>query len=66
MPGMPEYHPAGLLEGASAYAELHAREHFTLLRVRTEEASEFYTKHGFRCIPSHADTTHVFELIHAA
>jgi GNAT superfamily N-acetyltransferase len=44
----------------------HARDHFRLLRVRTEEAGEFYTSNGFRCIASEADTTHVLELIRAA
>jgi GNAT superfamily N-acetyltransferase len=44
----------------------HARHHFSLLRVRTEEAGNFYTAHGFRCIASEADTTHILELTSAA
>jgi len=51
-----------LLEAVVAYA----RDHFRLLRVRTKEASGFYTTHGFRCIASEGDTTHVLELTHAA
>ena len=51
-----------LLEAVVAYA----RDHFRLLRVRTEEAGEFYTARGFRCIASEAETTHVLELTHAA
>jgi GNAT superfamily N-acetyltransferase len=44
----------------------HARGHFRLLRVRTEEASEFFIAHGFQCIESEPDTTHVFHHIHSA
>lgn len=51
-----------LLEAVVAYA----RDYFRLLRVRTEEAGEFYTTHGFRCIASEAETTHVLELTRAA
>jgi len=44
----------------------HARAHFRLLRLRSEEAGEFYLTHGFRRIASEPDTTHVFEISHAA
>lgn len=43
-----------------------ARQHFSLLRVRTEAAGEFYTARGFRRIASEAETTHVLELTLAA
>jgi GNAT superfamily N-acetyltransferase len=39
-----------------------ARQNFSLLRVRTEAASEFYGASGFRCIASEAETTHILEL----
>ena len=44
----------------------HARRHFSLLRVRSEAASEFYTAQGFRRIASDKDVTHVLELSNAA
>ena len=50
-----------LLQAVIAYAQ----GHFDILRVRTNEAGEFYTRHGFQCITSQPDTTHVFELIPA-
>lgn len=49
-----------LLEAVVAYA----RCHFKVLRVRTEAASKFYAAHGFRCISSEPETTHVLELTH--
>jgi len=42
-----------------------ARSHFKLLRVRTEAASGFFTAHGFRCIASEAESTHMLELTRA-
>jgi GNAT superfamily N-acetyltransferase len=44
----------------------YARSHFSLLRVRTEAAGEFYIAHGFRRIASEAETTHMLELAHTA
>jgi GNAT superfamily N-acetyltransferase len=43
-----------------------AREHFRRLRLRTEEAGEFYLTHGFRRIASETDTTHAIEISHVA
>ena len=37
----------------------HAREHFDLLRVRTDAADDFYAKHGFRRDRSSAEATHI-------
>jgi GNAT superfamily N-acetyltransferase len=51
-----------LLEAVAA----HARGHFSLLRVRTEAASDFYTAQGFRRAASDAEVTHVLELANAA
>jgi GNAT superfamily N-acetyltransferase len=39
-----------------------ARGHFSLLRVRTEAADEFYRTQGFRRVASGAEVTHVLEL----
>ena len=39
-----------------------ARGHFKRLRVRTDEAGEFYTAQGFQRVQSEAETTHVLEL----
>jgi len=51
-----------LLDTVVAYA----RDHFSLLRVRTDAASEFYTASGFQCITSEAETTHILELTRTA
>jgi GNAT superfamily N-acetyltransferase len=40
----------------------HARSHFGLLRVRTDEASQFYEAQGFRRAASETESTHVLEL----
>src|SRR5262249_4135249 len=44
----------------------HAYDHFSLLRVRTEAASDFYTTRGFRRDASNAEATHVLQLTKAA
>ena len=44
----------------------HAREHFDVLRVRTEAASDFYTARGFRRDMSDAEATHVLKLCRPA
>lgn len=43
-----------------------ARDHFNLLRVRTEAAGDFYTARGFRRDTSDAEASHVLELSNAA
>jgi GNAT superfamily N-acetyltransferase len=40
----------------------HARDHFDLLRVRTEAAGDFFTAHGFRRDASGTEATHVLGL----
>ena len=44
----------------------HARDHFDLLRVRTEAADGFYLARGFRRDNSDAEATHVLKLSGAA
>jgi GNAT superfamily N-acetyltransferase len=44
----------------------HARRHFSLLRVRSEAANEFYTTQGFRRVASDEAVTHVLEFGNAA
>lgn len=41
---------------------LHAQEHFRLLRLRTEEANEFFLSQGFRRIASEENATHFIDL----
>jgi hypothetical protein len=62
--GLPERSGIGraLLEAVIA----HAKDHFDLLRVRTEAASDFYTARGFRRDVSDEEATHVLELTNAA
>ena len=40
----------------------HARNHFKILRVRTDAATEFYAANGFRPDASDAEATHVLDL----
>jgi GNAT superfamily N-acetyltransferase len=51
-----------LLDAVVAYA----RDHFSLLRVRTEAAGDFYTAHGFRRVASDAEATHALQFTNAA
>ena len=44
----------------------HARRHFSLLRVRSEAVSEFYTTQGFRRVASDEEVTHVLGFSNAA
>jgi GNAT superfamily N-acetyltransferase len=44
---------------------VHARGHFDLLRVRTDQADGFYVAQGFRRDISGGDATHVLELLSA-
>ena len=44
----------------------HARAHFKVLRVRTEEAGKFFSAQGFGFVTLEAETTHVLELSKAA
>jgi len=43
----------------------HARGHFSLLRVRTDEASAFFVAQGFRPVASETESTHVLEKLSA-
>jgi GNAT superfamily N-acetyltransferase len=45
---------------------IHARNHFSILRVRTDAATEFYAANGFRPDASDAEATHVLGLTRAA
>ena len=40
----------------------HALTHFDVLRVRSETAGDFFTRHGFSVVEFQSDATHVLEL----